>query len=166
MDMVRVYDEIRVKEDRFHSADNIRSLKQLLTKFIPAFVEDSKNQQAHDKLVAIYIKSDAYKHQLSAFGVLKEIEISHVLGDNDIILPVITNEYVRLSKSLKDMGVAFEALKQVPTAYKISQELKKQTKVDAGSMLKGDLEVYRDRLGIEVNVPCYMEMYKSAVANK
>lgn len=164
--MVKVYSEIKAKEDRFFTADSIRLLKQLLAKFIPAFVEDSKNQQAHEKLVDLYKKSKAYEHQLAAIGALKEIEMSHILGENDVVLPIIVAEYIKLNKSLKDMVASFELLKSVPTAYKISQELKKQAKVDVGSMLKSDLEVYRDVIGINQNLIQYMEAYKASLATK
>lgn len=81
--------------------DKWQQLKQGITLFLPTLLPDETKEKVVKQCRDNYEKSKIYDLQLKVGNHCKDIEVSMILGINDIILPIILQEYAALNCTLQ-----------------------------------------------------------------
>ena len=160
MDFEKTIVDIRMKQQLFASTDYLSAVATHMAMFIPSEVNGRVADKAYDALRTVYLQTKAYEHQTVVLNKVKDIEVSHILGCNSVVVPIIVTEYAELRKAIRNLDPCYEKLKQWGPAYELASSIKKALKVDLGLLLKNDLETYSKLYSIDIDLTSMMDLFK------
>jgi hypothetical protein len=140
--------------------DRIEEMLEVIDLFITSTSVDGMKPKREKVIRDIY--GNTYDIQLAIRGILKLIDISHLLGENDIFLPHLCEEYGKLKAYC---NVLSEELKRMQPVKEHSDDVKnilvKFKAKDILSMYYEDLKYISDVLEIDVDIKESMSNAKS-----
>lgn len=141
----------------YTTSTTLSALREALSVFIPAWLPEKTKEKIEKQIRTAYV--GYYELQLAAIGITKSIEISHLLGGNDIVIPFIVAEYRTLKQSLDTLRKNLEKLKFNETKDSVDTMLA-AIKVDVGALLLSDLNVMQGTFLPTLDITACMTNYK------
>jgi len=148
---------------RYPSFDYLNHIKEQMRAYPPYNLSTDNKKKAKRKAVIELEYKPLYKAQFEVISVINEIEVSHLLGQNDVILPVITDEYKRLKACLKVVDAEAKKLKGINEIGLLLKELTKDLAIGkVGSLLFEDLSTVAERFNLDNELKPFMVRFKEA----
>lgn len=150
-----------MKATYLSSSRYLSALHSSLVMFVPSFIT-YKDEKEERRIRDAYSHSLVYIDQLNAVSILKEIEISHLLGQNDVVIPHLVQEYARLRIMLRKVEAGFAKMKQFPEAISRCNDISRTFEKDKiGSYLKDDLILLSTTFSIDIDLNVLLGNFKS-----
>jgi hypothetical protein len=131
----------------------------------PSFYEegkDDKRAKEEKRVRDAYDLSLSYSAQLAAITVIKDIESSHILGCNSVVVPHLIQEYAKLRSALRAVEACFDKLKQHQHLMVICGEIKSVFEKDKIALfLKDDLIILMREYDFEIDIVDSLNAYKA-----
>ena len=103
---------------------------------------------------------DIWDRQNEVSKAIKNIQVSHLLGSNEIIIPIIVEEYRVLSQALKTLETEVASrVKKAPEMKQLSESLTCYKQKMISGLLYDDLNQLSS-MGIEFDIKEQMNKYK------
>ncbi len=135
----------------------MENLKKSLNIFAPAWMPDDTKQKVVDSVKKIYCDNQTYDIQMRASSIIRNIEVSRIIGSNNIIVPIIIYEYCELVMCCKAITLL---LQQIKNNCDISLV---QSGIDTkkiGSLLVQDLNFFVSERGMTIDIIKAMSLFK------
>lgn len=144
----------------YPSVDYLNKLRYYLMEYIPNKLPHDVKPKREAMVKDTY--GEGFKLQLAAYKIVNDIEISHLLGMNDVIVSVLVEEYAQLRYVLRMIENHLKKMKQYAELKDILDYMNNSFQVkDIGSYLYKDLELLIDEYDIDVDIKDYMKVYKN-----
>lgn len=135
-------------------------LEQKLDINVCAWIPDDTKQKIVDSARAIYSANSIYEHQMRAKTFVRHIEISRMLGQNEIIVPILIKEYAELMFCFKTVSALLQTMKQTPAPIKMVLDAIKLDR-PLSSRLYDDLQLLISKYNVKIDVTKCMTEYKA-----
>lgn len=162
MNMAEVNKKILERESLFPSFHHFNGMMEKLPIFAPAIASDDIPAKQYESIRNQFVSSKAYEYQMQTLGHIKDIRVTHAIGQCEMVVPILVERYAALKKSIKLMETAFEKVKQSKPCYDVCVSIKTAVKADFGLMLKQDIEKFIELHSIEVDIASAMTAFKAA----
>ncbi len=133
------------------------NLKEALCIFLPAWTAPNAKQGIIDNVRAYYLDNQVYEIQMRALTMCKNIEISRMLGCNEIIIPVIIHEYCELVMCCRAITALLPPLKNNLNVLMIQGHIDIK---NLGSLLVQDLNYFANEKGVQFDLTQAMALFK------
>lgn len=109
-----------------------------------------------------------YRIQLDALSIIKDIEISHLLGMNEVVVDPLIDEYRRLNYILKFISDRLKVMKQFDNELGgfVSDMMKSFRVSELSSMLYSDLELLSSEYDLDLDFKSCISEYKGYEPSK
>ncbi|OUS26425.1 hypothetical protein A9Q99_17985 [Gammaproteobacteria bacterium 45_16_T64] len=125
-------------------------LKGLLDEYFPNNIKETLKPKREAMIAKSY--GDVFDIQCEAITVIGAIEVSHLLGMNDVIVPILAEEYGKLLTALKALEKATKAIKQFSELKETLDRVKKVAKLsEVSNYLYKDLEYLTETYGLDID---------------
>jgi hypothetical protein len=94
--------------------DEWEKLKDSLEIYVPAWLPDDTKQKVVDQTKDKYKELNIYDYQMRASSFCRQIEVSRLLGMNDVVVPVLIHEYAELHYCLRAVQHFMVQMKNTP----------------------------------------------------
>jgi len=162
----RVYFDLKFKEFKdkkimnYASEDYLEELRCCLMEYIPAGLPDNVKPKREAMVKETY--GDCFRLQIEAYGIIHKIEMSHLLGMNEVVLPVLVEEYGQLRYVLKLLETRLKKMTQYEELQNIVAEMTDAFGTKGiGSHLYNDLDLLITKFGIDAIAKDFMASYKN-----
>lgn len=160
-----IYVEKLAKLRLFVMHDLIQKLYLFLPNWLPETGDMKKDKKAEDRARDAYEKityknQSIYDIQLKCVSLIRQIEISKLLAMNEVILPIIVDEYVELNHLFTQLKKMFQSIKaNVPNIALIDSFIKTS---QLKQQLWEDLQLLKNK-NIDFDVSTYMDIYATKI---
>jgi len=147
----------------YPSKQYLQNLSSKLEIFVLSFLPEKIKPKREKEIAAAY--KNVYNIQCKARSVINDIEISHLLGINDVVIPHLINEYSLLHKMLKMLEKDFNNLKPYGEIQETLKEIQGALETKAISKyLYDDLEHLGEQYHIDFDLKACIQQFKNAGA--
>lgn len=146
----------------------LNNLLVVLEEYYPHRLPDKTKLKRLELIDDVY--QPMFKAQMSIGTVVRDIEISHMLGCSDVVLAPMVEEFRLLRARLEDVMTGYETrhkergLKpsQLQELNPFLKELLNQAKPSSvGKLLYKDLEHLSTTQGFDIDIKYWMDVYKA-----
>jgi hypothetical protein len=141
---------------KYKSAEYFESLKARLLVYPPSILPDTMKpkrenviREACDKPTKWDSSLDLFDLQLMALSIVRDIEVSHILGCNERVVNPLVGEYVMLRTLLEQLNKEYEGLKQF---HEIKDAIVPFKTRELTSLLYDDLTQLSEEFNIDIDV--------------
>lgn len=137
------------------------SLTDTLEIYPPVWVNETVNKKRSEQIINAY--NGLYEIQFYIHAIVRKLQISHLLGTNDVIVPYLVEEYAKINYTLKKLVERLRKLLQ----YDGDLDNTIQKMIDSfdvksiSSRLYDDLKHLSDHHGVEVDLKECMTSFKN-----
>lgn len=146
----------------FSSQLELSKWKKILEIFIPSWLPENTKPKIYDKIREQYLTTekgkDIYDIQLLAIANIKEIEVCHLLGRNEIVIPQLVAAYKDLYNNIENLFTRIEKLNfpEIKTQEKVFKETLKLKNIK--DFLYKDLETFSTKFPLEHEIKHYIQL--------
>jgi len=146
----------------YPSTEYMKTLCGELKKYMPAMVSAEIKPKRELQVKEAYGK--IYEAQLLAISVVRDIEVSHLLGMNDVVMPHIVKEYAMLAFALKTITNRLKVMKQFEGDLNgtVSVMVQSFNIKEINSRLYSDLKCLADCYNLDLDLKYWMQEYKQS----
>ena len=139
----------------------LETLLRQLQVYLPANASDGLKPKREALIREKY--GDIYDFQLEIYTIVRDIDISHFLGMNEVVVDPLVEEYALLNQKLRTLSERLKVMKQFDgdLSGSVSDMLNSFKVKDISSMLFSDLECLNDRYALDLDLKQYMDRYKT-----
>lgn len=135
----------------YKSKKYLNELKEVTEVFMPNLLPDNVKPKA--ELATRDFFSKIYTKNMDVIKKVKEIEISQLLGSNDVVIPHIVKEYRDLEKIVVDLKKEYMKAKNLQEIWpKVQDTVKVFDKETIKSCLFDDLNQLKEFFGLEFDI--------------
>lgn len=150
--------------EKYASKEYLEQLKAALIVFIPSTADENIKPKKEMAIRSAY--EGVYNIQITAFSIIGDIEISHLLGINEVVVPHLIEEYAKLLFVIKALELRLKKLNQFSEIALGLSSLNSALQVkDIGKHLYNDLENLVTMYSIDIDLKLSVQSIKSYEAN-
>ncbi len=144
----------------YPSSNYFKTLPSKLERYLPHSLPNNIKQKRVEKIYKSY--QHIFKEQMQVRSIVREIEISHLIGQNDVVINPLVEEYIELRKRLDKITETVNEWKS--QLQELNPQLKElltlsKTK-DLGSMLYNDLKHLSETYDVDIDFTSCMNKFK------
>jgi hypothetical protein len=149
--------------NEYQSDTHLVELKAVLNEYFPHNIKETIKPKRDMAIAKAY--EEIFDIQFEAITIISDIEISHLLGMNEVVVPIIVEEYTKLSLKLKELEASFKDIKQFNELKSSLDRARKAAKIsEISNCLYKDLEYLSATFEIDIDAKTYVSEMKKAVA--
>jgi hypothetical protein len=144
----------------YPSTDYLNELKENLRNTSPQMI-DWGNAKSEKRAFTLFSDLKSYGLQLDCIAVINQIQDSHLLGMNEVVVPHLVEEYKLLRNNLREVEKKIKKLKQLSEMNDLNTNLLESMKVkEIGSFLYNDLEFLLNSFSLNLDPKLEMQKFK------
>lgn len=144
----------------YPSVGYLKTLSERLQVYVPTLVSPEIKPKRELQIKKEY--GELYKAQLATVSVIRDIEVSHLLGMNDVVVPHLVEEYAKLNFALKTLSNRLKSMKQFDGDLngEVSTFITSLSVKEIGSRLYSDLKYLSGWYKMDLDLKYWMEEFK------
>lgn len=144
----------------YPSVEYLREVSRNLSIYLPLQVQDNVKPKREEEIRKRY--GTLYSFHLSIVGIIRNIEVSHLLGMNEVVVPHIVEEYAELNYALRELANNLKIMKPFDSELggSVTRVVDSFRVKDIGSMLHSDLKFLSEKFDLELDLKEWMQVYK------
>ena len=153
--------------ETYPSTNYLENLKEVLSVYVGVMAPDESTKQKRDALIQKTYKENKekvhpYSLQLEAISVIGKVEMSHLLGCNEFVVPHMVEEYAQLKLLAQKLTPFVKKMDQFDEVKRYSEAILKEfTGKNLSLSLYDDLKHLEETHGVEIDFKECMDKYKA-----
>ena len=86
------------------------AMKKALGIFLTTTLPEKTKPKDYDRIRDVYMKHEIYEMQFKCLSLCRSIEMSMIIGINDIIVPIVIEEYAELYRTIAALRTTLETI--------------------------------------------------------
>lgn len=147
---------------QFPGAQLMEALQCAADVFLAGDLPDKIKPKRAAQIDAAY--GDLYRDQLAVGSIARRIEVSHLLGCNEVVAPIMVEEYVELTRACTQVLKGLDKLKAFQELNAGVKTMREALAVKPlGQALAGDLKTLDEHFSLGLDIGELMGRYKEAL---